>query len=49
MEVLTRKGKSPLNPTNFRVDKQRNPQYSVQVQKKWERPDYVFPGNVVDK
>ena len=33
MEVLTRKGKSPLNPTNFRVDKQRNPQYSVQVQK----------------
>ena len=24
MEVLTRKGKSPLNPTNFRVDKQRN-------------------------
>ncbi|MGX0194304.1 formate dehydrogenase subunit alpha [Staphylococcus haemolyticus] len=49
MEVLTRKGKSPLNPTNFRVDKKRNPQYSVQVQKKWERPDYVFPGNVVDK
>lgn len=48
MEVLTRKGKSPLNPTNFRVNKERQPQYSVQVQKKWERKDYVFPGNQVD-
>ena len=27
------RGKSPLNPTNFRVNKQRQPQYSVQVQK----------------
>lgn len=27
------KGKSPLNPTNFRVNKQCHPQYSVQVQK----------------
>ncbi|WP_411292252.1 hypothetical protein, partial [Staphylococcus aureus] len=26
-----------------------HPQYSVQVQKKWERSDYVFPGNQVDK
>ena len=33
LEVITRKGKSPLNPTNFRVDKHRHPQYSVQVQK----------------
>ena len=33
MEILSRRGKSPLNPTNFRVDKQRHPQYSVQVQK----------------
>jgi hypothetical protein len=32
LEVITRKGKSPLNPTNFRVDKHRHPQYSVQVQ-----------------
>ena len=48
LEVITRKGKSPLNPTNFRVDKHRHPQYSVQVQKKWKRKDYIFPGNVVD-
>ena len=33
MEVITKRGKSPLNPTNFRVDKQRNPQYSVRVDK----------------
>lgn len=33
MEVISKRGKSPLNPTNFRVDKQRHPQYSVQVQK----------------
>ena len=48
MEVLTRKGKSPLNPTNFRVDKQRNPQYSVQVQKNGNVLT-MFPRNVVDK
>ena len=33
MEVITRRGRSPLNPANFRVDTERNPQYSVQVQK----------------
>lgn len=33
MEVISKRGKSPLNPTNFRVDKHRHPQYSVQVQK----------------
>ena len=48
MEVVTKRGKSPLNPTNFRVNKQRQPQYSVQVQKKWERSDYVFPGKMSD-
>ncbi len=32
-EVISKKGKSPLNTTNFRVNKQRHPQYSVQVQK----------------
>ncbi|EVT43660.1 hypothetical protein Q583_01989 [Staphylococcus aureus M1535] len=49
LEVITKRGKSPLNPNNFRVNKKRHPQYSVQVQKKWERSDYVFPGNQVDK
>ncbi len=48
MEVVKKRGKSPLNPTNFRVNKQRQPQYSVQVQKKWERSDYVFPGKMSD-
>ena len=48
MEVISKRGKSPLNPTNFRVDKQRNPQYSVRVDKKWDREDYVFPGNQVN-
>ncbi|MGX0677566.1 putative molibdopterin-dependent oxidoreductase YjgC [Staphylococcus capitis] len=49
MEVISKRGKSPLNPTNFRVDKHRHPQYSVQVQKKWNRSDYVFPGKQSDK
>ncbi|RIL77341.1 hypothetical protein BUY80_20180, partial [Staphylococcus equorum] len=48
MEVLSKRGKSPLNPTNFR-NQQRNPQYSVAVEKKWARPDYVFPGDQVMK
>ncbi len=33
LEVITKRGKSPLNPNNFRVNKKRQPQYSVQVQK----------------
>lgn len=49
MEVKTRRGKSPLNPTNFRVNKQRQPQYSVRVQDKWKREDYTFPGSQVDR
>ena len=49
MEVKTRRGKSPLNPTNFRVDKQRQPQYSVRVEDKWKRDDYTFPGSQVNK
>ncbi|MCD8785001.1 formate dehydrogenase subunit alpha [Staphylococcus gallinarum] len=48
MEVKTRRGKSPLNPTNFRVNKQRQPQYSVRVEDKWRRDDYTFPGSQVD-
>ncbi len=48
MEVLSQRGKSPLNPTNFR-NQTRHPQYSVRVDKKWARPDYVFPGDQVMK
>ncbi|MCE5830774.1 formate dehydrogenase subunit alpha [Staphylococcus pseudintermedius] len=48
MEILSKRGKSPLNPTNFR-NQTRNPQYSVRVDKKWARSDYVFPGDQVMK
>ena len=48
LEVITKRGKSPLNPNNFRVNKTSS---AVQCSstEKWERPDYVFPGNQVDK
>src|SRR5699024_7208495 len=49
MEVKTRIGKSPLNPTNFRINKQRQPQYSVRVEDKWKRDDYTFPGSKVNR
>lgn len=48
MEVITRKGKSPMSMHNFRRGN-RQPQKSVQVQKKWERDDYIFPGSQVKK
>src|SRR5699024_7640470 len=49
IEVKSRRAKSPLNPSNFRVDKQRQPQYSVRVEDKWKRDDYTFPGSQVNK
>ncbi|WHY72109.1 formate dehydrogenase subunit alpha [Fictibacillus enclensis] len=44
IEVLDKKGDSPLPLYNYRRGK-RNPQYGVDVQKKWDREDYIFPGN----
>ena len=46
MEVLSKQGKSPIPDWNHRRGN-RQPQVSVQVQKKWERDDYTFPGSKV--
>lgn len=46
MEVIKEKGKSPLPKHNFRRGN-RIPQIGVNVEKKWEREDYVFPGSQV--
>lgn len=43
MDVIRKEGKSPLPNHNHRRGK-RNPQIGVQVEKKWAREDYVFPG-----
>ncbi|MFD2924066.1 formate dehydrogenase subunit alpha [Halobacillus naozhouensis] len=48
MEVVKKEGKSPIPPNNHRRGNPV-PQISVQVQKKWERNDYEFPGNQVNK
>jgi len=48
MVVLKEKGESPLLPNNHRRGK-RNPQVGVQVEAKWERNDYTFPGSKVKK
>lgn len=48
MEVITKEGKSPLPSHNHRRGN-RQPQIGVQVQKKWDREDYIFPGNEVKK
>src|SRR5699024_7430443 len=44
MQVLKKKGKSPLPPNNYRRGNPI-PQNSVQVEKKWERSDYTFPNS----
>lgn len=46
MEVMKKKGKSPLPGHNHRRGN-RQPQIGVQVQRKWEREDYIFPGSQV--
>ncbi|KHE66692.1 hypothetical protein, partial [Halobacillus sp. BBL2006] len=48
MKVLKKKGKSPIPPNNHRRGNPV-PQISVQVEKKWERDDYEFPGSKVDQ
>ncbi|WP_062513148.1 formate dehydrogenase subunit alpha [Halobacillus sp. KGW1] len=44
MKVLKKKGKSPIPSNNHRRG-DPVPQISVQVKKKWQREDYVFPGS----
>ncbi|WP_181349053.1 formate dehydrogenase subunit alpha [Thalassobacillus sp. CUG 92003] len=46
MEVLKKKGKSPIPSNNHRRGN-RQPQISVRVEDKWKRSDYEFPGNKV--
>ncbi|WP_163970840.1 formate dehydrogenase subunit alpha [Oceanobacillus halotolerans] len=46
MEVIKKKGKSPIPPNNFRRGN-RQPQISVNVERKWQRADYHMPGSQV--
>ena len=46
MEILEPKGKSPLPKTNHRYGNPQ-PQIGVNVEEKWARPDYIFPGDIV--
>lgn len=46
MEVLQPTGESPLPKTNFRYGNPQ-PQIGVQVQRKWARKDYIYPGDMV--
>ncbi|ALX47296.1 formate dehydrogenase subunit alpha [Lentibacillus amyloliquefaciens] len=46
MEVIKKKGKSPLPPNNYRRGNPQ-PQIGVQPERKWERNDYEFPGGQV--
>ncbi|MCP3030594.1 formate dehydrogenase subunit alpha [Halobacillus sp. A1] len=48
MEVVKKKGKSPI-PTNNHRRGQPVPQVGVKVEEKWEREDYIFPGDQVNK
>lgn len=43
MEVLSDSGPHPLPRTNHRWG-HPTPQRGVEVERKWQRPDYVFPG-----
>ena len=44
MEALAERGKDPLRPLNFRYSGKPTPQIGVQVERKWKRADYHFPG-----
>jgi formate dehydrogenase major subunit len=46
MEILQQEGINPLPLINFRYGNPQ-PQMGVQVEKKWARKDYVFPGDLV--
>ncbi|NHM32702.1 formate dehydrogenase subunit alpha [Neobacillus terrae] len=48
MEILQVEGINPLPRNNFRYGNPQ-PQMGVQVQKKWARNDYIFPGDLVKK
>src|SRR5699024_4550753 len=46
MEALEQKGKSPLPKVNHRYGNPQ-PQIGVNVEEKWARSDYIFPGDIV--
>jgi formate dehydrogenase major subunit len=46
MQVLEPKGESPLPRINHRFG-HPTPQRGVEVERKWRRPDYRFPGNAL--
>ncbi|USK26402.1 formate dehydrogenase subunit alpha [Bacillus sp. CMF21] len=48
LEVLEIEGVNPLPKTNFRYGNP-NPQRGVEVERKWKRKDYTFPGDLVRK
>lgn len=48
MEILKRDGNNPLPKINHRNGNPQ-PQIGVQVQKKWARKDYIFPGDAVKR
>lgn len=48
MEILRAKGDSPLPDINHRFGNPQ-PQLGVQVERKWARKDYIFPGDLVKK
>jgi formate dehydrogenase major subunit len=48
LEILSEEGINPLPKINHRFGNPQ-PQIGVNVQKKWARKDYVFPGDMVKK
>jgi formate dehydrogenase major subunit len=44
LELISVDGQSPLPPSNHRSG-HPTPQRGVEVERKWRRPDYVFPGS----
>jgi formate dehydrogenase major subunit len=44
MEVLPERGEDPLRRLNFRYSGKPTPQMGVEVERKWKRADYHFPG-----
>ncbi|MFC3525123.1 formate dehydrogenase subunit alpha [Marinococcus halophilus] len=48
MEVLSTDGEAPMPKNNFRYGNPQ-PQNGVEVERKWKRNDYIFPGDMVRK
>ena len=46
MEILPERGEDPLQRLNFRYSGKRTPTMGVEVERKWKRADYRFPGEL---